>query len=366
MTTMINTTNQYGYVPYRAADVYKRCMQHQGYVNLASQPVEAEYAIVYDVVEAEQPIYLDELCRRLAPLYGFGRITDTLRIRIFRIVNGASYEGRKLLCCKWFVFTSDFENVIVRYRTEDGIHRRDIQNICAEELMQALILVLRNHRRLQEEDLLTIVTRELGFFRFGFNIRCLLIQALGKVLERGDAERKNGMVGITSKGMQYDYRMGDFDNVEIVSSGQIPQLLPAGVTLPPPIIDKDDLDVREVRENDAFLPSDESVAPLTWQKQKIASTYMELSNRAYVIALFLSMIPLPGLVRLYTGKYITAVIQFVLCAVFPPCLLWWFVDFLRVWLFSFKDKEGRPLKGYSRFYALLPIIVMLTLVLALS
>ena len=75
---------------------------------------------------------------------------------------------------------SDFENVIVRYRTEDGIHRRDIQNICSEELMQALILVLRNHRRLQEEDLLTIVTRELGFFSFWLQYKMFTHPSSGK------------------------------------------------------------------------------------------------------------------------------------------------------------------------------------------
>ena len=60
--------SKYNFVPYRKTDVYKRCINQQHSVNMSSSPTAAEYNILRDIVQAEQPINLDELCRRIAPI----------------------------------------------------------------------------------------------------------------------------------------------------------------------------------------------------------------------------------------------------------------------------------------------------------
>ena len=343
---MSNSCNRYGFLPYRAADVYKRCVQNQGYASLSSTPVEAESNILSDIVGTEQPIYLDELCRRIAPLYDAGRITDALRNRVVQLVTEPSCLGKTLTLRDSFVYEKSYRDIVVRYRTEDGIHKRDIKNICYEEIMQALLLVLRAYQRMEVEALLSLTSRELGFFRFGDMIRWYFSMALQRMHELGDVRyTQDGYVIITKQGRHRLYQIGDYKAAPgiVVPQFFLPQE-ESRLSLDELRVDCDDI---QTTDDDGSI-------------QETNSCFE--GRHTYIKILLISMIPFPGLVRLYTGRIKSGIAQIVLTVFFPPFLIWWFVDFLRVWLCTYKDGDGKSLRDYNRSYALLPFVVVVTLI----
>lgn len=205
---MKNIPNRYGFIPYRAADVYKKCIQYQRFVNFSSLPTSVELDIIREVIEVEQPIHVDELCRRVAPLYNRGKITDVFRSKLVNIITNNRYLGKEVIYTDSFIYLRGFDNLQVRYRTEDGIHQRNILNVCLEEQMKAVQLVLKGHACLSEPDLCSIVSRELGFFKQGCNINANLSHAIQRMRELGDIVNSRGNLALSRSGRNRVHRMG--------------------------------------------------------------------------------------------------------------------------------------------------------------
>ena len=216
---MKNIPNRYGFIPYRAADVYKKCVQYQRAANFASHPTSVELDIIREVIEVEQPLFVDELCRRVAPLYNRGKITDVFRSKLVNIITDNRYLGKDVVYRDSFVYLRGFNNLQVRYRTEDGIHQRNILNVCLEELMMAVQLVLKAHTCLSESDLCSVVSRELGFFKQGCNISAYLSRAIQRMRELGDVVDSRGNLTLSRSGRNRLYCMG---NVCLCDSIKLP------------------------------------------------------------------------------------------------------------------------------------------------
>lgn len=219
---MKNIPNRYGFIPYRAADVYKKCIQYQRFVNFSSLPTSVELDIIREVIEVEQPIHVDELCRRVAPLYNRGKITDVFRSKLVNIITNNRYLGKEVIYRDSFIYLRGFDNLQVRYRTEDGIHQRNILNVCLEEQMMAVQLVLKSHARLSESDLCSIVSRELGFFKQGCNINANLSYAIQRMRELGDIVVSGGNLALSRSGRNRVYRMGGMCLLDSIKLPPVP------------------------------------------------------------------------------------------------------------------------------------------------
>lgn len=84
------------------------------------------------------------------------------------------------------------------------------------------------------------------------------------------------------------------------------------------------------------------------------------SQYSYKTAQILAMIPIPGLHRFYLGTPGSAFAQFISFPFFVG-IVWWLIDNLRLLTNNYKDKEGRPLAGYSKTYALISLVIWVSL-----
>lgn len=81
---------------------------------------------------------------------------------------------------------------------------------------------------------------------------------------------------------------------------------------------------------------------------------------SYKTAQILAMIPIPGLHRFYLGTSGSAIAQFISFPFFVG-IIWWLIDNLRLLTNNYRDKEGRPLTGYSKTFALISLVIWVSL-----
>lgn len=207
-----------GFEAYRPADIYQRCRRSRHITHITSPDAsDTEKALILEVVEKEQPIHFKLLCRRIASLYTRNeKINSALYWKVASIITARNLLGNVLIMYMNYVCTRDYDKVAVRYRTDDKLTERQISQICPEELMQAIRLVLLSKGIMTKDALVNIVREELGYFVMGTEIqarlnKCIEIMQHNRVVEINDKSVK-----LTAKGRKHEYRMGEFSKVKVL------------------------------------------------------------------------------------------------------------------------------------------------------
>jgi REase_MTES_1575/Protein of unknown function (DUF3320) len=145
--------------------------------------------VLKQVVALEGPIRLIDATRRVAAAW---RIRNA-GCQVQAIVATAAEEGtrRRHLCLRdEFLWSVDMQTLPVRTH-EGGEYARKIEEICPEEIAEAVMLVMRQSFSLPEADLVVQTARTLGYARTGPDVRARItatVDALirGSRLRRGD------------------------------------------------------------------------------------------------------------------------------------------------------------------------------------
>lgn len=208
---MDNDWKKYGFVKYKAADVYDRCIQNKHTTNINSlEACEAELNLICEIVEIEQPVNFNILCRRISPIYGHKTtVRGSLRWKVLSIVLFPALLGNKLSFYNGFVCSKNYKIVQARHRTSDLLYERDIDIICPEELMQSMRLLLLHHKRILRDDLINKTRFTLGYFTSGRRIVSYLNKALNLMIDGGYVKEEKLYVSLTDLGIQYQFCMGD-------------------------------------------------------------------------------------------------------------------------------------------------------------
>ncbi|QUA54662.1 DUF4011 domain-containing protein [Aristaeella lactis] len=165
--------NKYGFDEYVEADLYHTPPTRKGY------SVTLNDHILY-AVSIEQPISMDLLCQRLAPVLGFNRVTT----RVTTAVEYAVYSLKDKLDKKdGFITMKGFINPIVRIPAY-GEEQRSINNIAPCELMEAMRTVAKKSFGLNRDDLINETSKALGYARKGPRIQTVLESILGELIKR--------------------------------------------------------------------------------------------------------------------------------------------------------------------------------------
>lgn len=148
--------NGYGFVEYQQADIYDY------YADLSAGE------IIKKVIEIEQPIHFEELCRRVAPLYGNQKATSKIRNEVqmafkYQLSDAIKQE-------KDFITLCDFDNLQVRIPSSTDDYIRPISNISDDELALAMTTIVEHSFGIAPEDLFVETARVFGFRRTGENI----------------------------------------------------------------------------------------------------------------------------------------------------------------------------------------------------
>lgn len=144
------------------------------------------------VVEIEQPIHFEDLCQRVAPLFGNQKSTSKVR-------NSMEYylrnDLRKDIVRKGdFITLSNFDNLKVRIPGEYDTYVRPIGYISDDELELAVLTIINDSFGLTPDDLLSVTARELGYKRMGENISSSLHRIYEKLLKNGKIKEVDGKV----------------------------------------------------------------------------------------------------------------------------------------------------------------------------
>ena len=375
--------NEYGFVRYRMYDATK----HQSSLSCAEYTKWNILDIYRAIIKKEQPITIEDLSKRVAPIHGCGKVTPVFKNQVKDTVK--RYLKHEIVIYRHeYVCMIDNAAISVRFRTEDGFHQRNIGSICHEEMMQALKLVLAVDKRLSKESLLRNTARALGFLRCGFVIKYRLAEALDCMIKRGDVLGSDAFLRLNPATARNDYKMGDYQrnfkeskittwNDENSASSSTKYVVDNEQSEKTNSTNVNNLHIIQQEQADPFSSklSVKETIPLCVQEIKVVEeekenthpsttmpVFLSKSNytqddetnsgkKSFVITLILSIIPIPlGLHRFYTGHIITGIIQLFTCGF---NYIWSFADFLLIVTNNFRDSKGKKLRGYNLLISLL-------------
>jgi very-short-patch-repair endonuclease len=173
-------------------ELYKRFQQEKFYDK--NGELRDMNDIILDVVSLEQPIYFDELCRRIAPAYGRQKVTSVVRDSVNRRLR-RSLKG-KVESEDYYVFLKGFDDLKVRIPDPDDDYIRPISEICNSELKLAMKVIAQNSFGITPDDLFIVTARELGYKRTGETIIRTLRKIYYKMIESGEVVEIEGKVNV--------------------------------------------------------------------------------------------------------------------------------------------------------------------------
>jgi len=173
--TPAETQKGYGFVEYQQANIYDY------YPKLKTED------IIKKVIEIEQPIHFEELCRRVAPLYGNQKATSKIRNEVqmafkYHLSDVIKQE-------KDFIMLADFDNLQVRIPNSTDGYIRPIADISDDELALAMTTIVEHSFGITPEGLFIETTRVFGFKRTGENIVSSLRRVYNDLLTNGQFKK---------------------------------------------------------------------------------------------------------------------------------------------------------------------------------
>ena len=177
---LAETQNGYGFIEYQQANIYDY------YSKLSAED------IIKKVIEIEQPIHFEELCRRVAPLYGNYKATSKIRNEVqlafkYHLTDAIKQEND-------FITLADFNNLQVRIPSSTDDYIRPIVNISDDELALAMSTIVEHCFGIAPEDLFRETARVFGFKRTGENIVSSLRRVYNDMLTNCQVREVDGKV----------------------------------------------------------------------------------------------------------------------------------------------------------------------------
>ena len=151
---------------------------------------------ILEVITTEQPIHFEELCRRVAPLYGRQKATSVVRDEVNHILRN---ELRRLIIkTNDFVKLAAHNDIKVRVPNPEDYYIRTIEYICAEELALAMKTIASHSFGITPDNLVVQTAREFGYKRTSENITYTLKKVYDRMLKNKEVEEIDGKVHIVS------------------------------------------------------------------------------------------------------------------------------------------------------------------------
>ena len=151
--------------------------------------------IIFDVISLEQPIHFEELCRRVAPIYGRQKVTSVVRNEVEDILI-ESFDGIVVIDKSNFVRLKDCVDIKVRKPNPNDDYVRPIAYICDEEIALAMKKIVMKSFGITQNDLFIVTAREFGYKRTSENIIDSLRKVYQQMLINGEVTEVDGKVQI--------------------------------------------------------------------------------------------------------------------------------------------------------------------------
>ena len=166
--------NNYNFVDYIEADIKA--------IDRYNDPINYYSHVIKHVIQKEYPIHFENLCKRVAPLFGNQKATQKVINSVSQLLNG--YLKNEIVQEDDFLSPKNVEFIFVRIPTnKDNI--RPIHYISSKELAEAMLSVAKKSYGIKPDDLYIKTAREFGYNRSGANITQAFQKAYLSLLKSG-------------------------------------------------------------------------------------------------------------------------------------------------------------------------------------
>ena len=155
-----NKHNHYNFIEYNEADIKQ--------VDRNYDPINYYSHVIKYVIQNEYPIHFENLCKRVAPLFGNQKATQKVTDSVYRLLSG--HLQNEIVKEGDFLSPKNVDTIFVRVPKENSDNIRPINYISRPELAEAMLCVARKSYGIKPEDLFIKTSREFGFNRTGANI----------------------------------------------------------------------------------------------------------------------------------------------------------------------------------------------------
>lgn len=156
----IINSNEYSFELYQETDIKSIDRNKEDMVYLKE--------VISLIIEKEQPIHFELLCKRIAVLFGNQKVTVKIRNSANYIIN--RYLNNKVEIVDNFCWSKRCKSVNVRIPNPDIEYVRPINYICKEEISEAIKVIIKNSFGISKENLYNLITKVFGFNRLGTKI----------------------------------------------------------------------------------------------------------------------------------------------------------------------------------------------------
>ncbi len=148
------------------------------------------------VIEKEQPIHFEDLCKRVAPLFGNQKATSKVRNKVGYYLNNDLHT--EIVRKGDFITVLGFDDLQVRIPDESDTYIRPIEFISDDEIGLAILTLIENSFGLTPDDLLVETARKFGFKRTGENIGNALRRVYQSLSDSGKIKEIDGKAAIVN------------------------------------------------------------------------------------------------------------------------------------------------------------------------
>ena len=174
--------NRYDFIEYKEVDIKE--------VDRNYDPINYYSHVLKFVIQNEYPIHFENLCKRVAPLFGNQKATQKVTESVHRLLNG--HLQNEIVKDGDFLSPKNVTTIFVRVPMENSNYTRPIHYISYIELAEAMLCVAKKSYGIKSEDLFVKTAREFGFNRTGTNITQAFQAAYVYLKEKGKVKEVDG------------------------------------------------------------------------------------------------------------------------------------------------------------------------------
>lgn len=139
------------------------------------------------VIDAEGPVHVDVVAKRLAEAYSLARVGDRMRQAVHTAVNRAA-KGGNIRIRGEFLWPKEQIEVVPRIPGRSEASHRPVELIAPEEIQAAMELIIRQCVGISLDGLVTETARMFGIQRATPRIRGILETVAKRMQKKGDAK----------------------------------------------------------------------------------------------------------------------------------------------------------------------------------
>ncbi len=162
-------------------NIFVKYRSYDGYSLRRSTPV------ITNIVKMESPIHINELCKRICQCCNISRLGPSMKSDIYSYIR----NSRDMYQSTNTVWKKNQSQIPVRYPSSNE-NKRQIINIPAEEIAQALVLLLRDSLSLSEYETVLYTGKIFGFTSVSGKSKEYILKIIDSLFENGYIAKDNG------------------------------------------------------------------------------------------------------------------------------------------------------------------------------